>query len=108
MPDNIFLLAYLDGQPVGYARLLEHEAPAGMGEGPAVEIVRIYAEQSAIGKGVGKSLMQYALDLAREKGKQAKIAKFHLTVTMFQRMMVLVPRDSWKQRISQDVANLEH
>jgi GNAT superfamily N-acetyltransferase len=69
MPGNIFLLAYLDGQPVGYARLLEHEAPPGMGEGPAAEIVRIYAEQSAIGKGVGKSLMQYALDLAREKGK---------------------------------------
>jgi GNAT superfamily N-acetyltransferase len=69
MPDNIFLLAYLGGQPVGYARLLAHEAPPGVGEGPAIEIVRIYAEQSAIGKGVGKSLMQYALDLAREIGK---------------------------------------
>jgi len=69
MPDNIFLLACLDGQPVGYARLLAHEAPQGMGEGPAIEIVRIYAEQSAIGKGVGKALMQHALDLAREEGK---------------------------------------
>jgi GNAT superfamily N-acetyltransferase len=70
MTGNIFLLAFLDGQPVGYARLLEHEPPPQMGEGPAIEIVRIYAEQSAIGKGVGKALMQYALDLAREKEKK--------------------------------------
>src|SRR5882762_3953584 len=56
--DNIFLLAYLDGEPVGYARLLEHEPPPEMGQGPAIEILRIYAEQSAIGKGVGKALMQ--------------------------------------------------
>ena len=69
-PDNIFLLAYLDEQPVGYARLLAHEAPPEMGEGPALEIVRIYAEQTAIGKGVGKALMQYTLDLARENGKR--------------------------------------
>jgi GNAT superfamily N-acetyltransferase len=30
--------------------------------------VRIYAEQSAIGKGVGAALMQYSIDLGREKG----------------------------------------
>jgi ribosomal protein S18 acetylase RimI-like enzyme len=70
MPGNIFLLAYLEGQPAGYARLLEHELPQGAGEGPAIEIVRIYAERSAIGKGVGKALMQYAIDLGREKGKK--------------------------------------
>jgi len=70
MPDNIFLLAYLDGQPVGYARLLEHDPPPGIGEGPGIEIVRIYAEQSVIGKGIGKALMQYAIDLGREKGKK--------------------------------------
>jgi len=70
MPGNIFLLAYLGEEPVGYARLLEHASPQGMGEGPAMEIVRIYAEQSAIGKGVGKALMQYTIDLGREKGKK--------------------------------------
>lgn len=71
-PGNIFLLAYLDGQPAGYARLLEHAAPPGMdvSDGPSIEIVRIYAEQHAIGKGVGAALMQYAIDLAREKGKK--------------------------------------
>lgn len=68
MPGNIFLLACLDGQPVGYARLLEHAPPPEIGEGQGIEIVRIYAEQSAIGKGVGAALMQYSIDLGREKG----------------------------------------
>jgi len=69
-PGNIFLLAYLDTALVGYTRLLEHEPPPEMGLGPAIEIVRLYAEQSAIGKGVGSALMQAAIDLGREKGKQ--------------------------------------
>ncbi|MDO6434651.1 GNAT family N-acetyltransferase [Flavitalea sp. BT771] len=69
-PGNIFLLAYLGTNPVGYARLLEHEAPPEMGQGPAIELVRLYAEQSAIGKGVGSALMQSAVDLGRGKGKK--------------------------------------
>jgi len=68
-PGNIFLLAYLGDAPVGYMRLLEHEPPPEMEQEPAIEIVRIYSEQPAIGKGVGKALMQYALDLARKIGK---------------------------------------
>src|SRR6187399_2879922 len=46
-PGNTFLLAYLDGQAVGYARLLEHAPPPELGEGLALEIVRIYAEKTA-------------------------------------------------------------
>jgi ribosomal protein S18 acetylase RimI-like enzyme len=41
-----------------------------MGQGPAIEIVRLYAEQSAIGKGVGSALMRSVVDLGREKGKK--------------------------------------
>jgi len=70
MPGNTFLLAYLQRQPVGYVRLLEHDPPPDIGDGPAIEIVRIYAEQSAIGKGVGAALMSASLDLAREKEKK--------------------------------------
>ena len=69
-PGNIFLLAYINDQPMGYARLMEHAPPPELGEGAALEVVRIYAEKTAIGKGVGRALMQYALDLAREKDKK--------------------------------------
>jgi ribosomal protein S18 acetylase RimI-like enzyme len=70
-PGNTFLLALLDGQqPVGYTRLLEHEPPPGMGEGAGIEIVRLYAEQSVIGKGIGSALMQATVDLALTRGKQ--------------------------------------
>src|SRR5258707_9967870 len=69
-PGNTFLLAWLDGQLVGYTRLQEHEPPPGVGEGPALEIVRLYAEQAVIGKGIGKALMASAIDTARQKRKQ--------------------------------------
>jgi len=90
-PGNIFLLAYLDGQPAGYAQLKPDSIPASSAinskepaiegsqapvhEHPAagasaMEIYRIYAEQSAIGKGVGKALMHHCLEIAREKGKE--------------------------------------
>jgi ribosomal protein S18 acetylase RimI-like enzyme len=60
---NLFLLAYLDEAPVGYVRLRETALP---GE---IEIARIYALAAAIGKGVGKALMQASIALARSLGK---------------------------------------
>ncbi|HWK05276.1 MAG TPA: GNAT family N-acetyltransferase [Puia sp.] len=76
-PENLFLLAYLEDQPVGYAQLRDRPilpglegAPAEEPEGePAMEIVRLYAEQSTIGKGIGKALMTRCLEIAREKQK---------------------------------------
>lgn len=69
-PGNIFLLAYLDDTLAGYARLQDNSQPTEMGGETAIEIVRIYSEQTAIGKGVGKALMEKALSIAREKKKE--------------------------------------
>jgi ribosomal protein S18 acetylase RimI-like enzyme len=69
-PGNIFLLAYLDGVLVGYTRLQDNNQPAEFGDESSIEIVRIYSEQSAIGKGVGRALMESCLSIAREKNKQ--------------------------------------
>src|ERR1700743_3807816 len=52
---NTFLLAYMDNQPVGYARLYEtKESPKELTGAEAIEIARLYCEKQAIGKGVGK------------------------------------------------------
>ena len=63
MGEGIFMLAYIDEEPVGYARLrvknnLAHEH--------AIEIARIYALEKAIGKGVGKALMLECINKANE------------------------------------------
>ena len=76
-PENLFLLAYLEEQLVGYAQLRDRPIPPGLegasaeapeGE-PAMEIIRLYAEQSTIGKGIGKALMTRCLEITREKQK---------------------------------------
>src|ERR1700744_416167 len=55
---NTFLLAYMDNQPVGYARLYEtKEPPKELSGSETIEIARLYCEKQAIGKGVGKALM---------------------------------------------------
>ncbi len=79
-PANTFLVAEVadgiaeaaDGAPrplaVGYARLAENPAPGVVpGERP-LELVRLYAEASWVGRGVGSALMQRALQIAAERG----------------------------------------
>jgi diamine N-acetyltransferase len=64
---NIFLLAYCDDQLAGYVKLREGKKPSSLGNVAAVEIARLYAVQSMIGKGVGSALMQRSIDIARQK-----------------------------------------
>lgn len=70
-PGNIFLLAYVDDQLAGYVRMLEGFPPADLQDLPTIEIARIYAVQDAIGKGVGKALMQRCIDIAIERKKRS-------------------------------------
>src|SRR6187399_3234096 len=62
---NIFLLAYDGNDPVGYARMRENNIPPELGTDRAIEVARIYAVQHAIGKGIGRELMQKCIDIAR-------------------------------------------
>ena len=64
---NIFLLAYEGDKPIGYVRMRENNIPPELGIDRAIEVARIYAVQTAIGKGVGSVLMQKCIDIAREK-----------------------------------------
>jgi len=70
VPGNIFLLAYLGDQPAGYAFLCEKTPPPGLENVRTIEIGRLYAEQFAIGRGVGQALMQRCLEIAIKKGKE--------------------------------------
>ncbi len=69
-PGNIFLLAYYEGQIVGYVLLVETNNRTEFGNANAIEIARIYSEQKTIGKGIGKALMQKCIEIAKEKRKK--------------------------------------
>jgi ribosomal protein S18 acetylase RimI-like enzyme len=59
---NIFLIALINNEVAGYARLREKDADS-------IEIARIYAATIMIGKGVGKTLMEESVRIARNKKK---------------------------------------
>jgi diamine N-acetyltransferase len=67
---NTFLLAY-DGYAVaGYAKIRDDRVPVSMGNVSALEIARLYAMTSQIGKGVGSQLMQACFKIAEQKKKE--------------------------------------
>ncbi len=70
-PVTVFLIAQVGDALAGYAKLRLAEAPAYvLGERPA-EIVRIYADQPWIGRGVGSALMGSGLAALGERGYDA-------------------------------------
>ncbi len=69
-PGNFFLLAFEGISPVGYVRLKEGAQIPEFGKKTAIEIARIYATRSSIGKGVGRALMQSSIETAKEMKKE--------------------------------------
>jgi GNAT superfamily N-acetyltransferase len=67
-PRNAFLLAEVESQPVGYVRLREGPSPPVVFGSRPLEIVRFYAVEAWIGRGVGATLMKACLDLAAQEG----------------------------------------
>ncbi|MDX2048604.1 MAG: GNAT family N-acetyltransferase [Chitinophagaceae bacterium] len=67
---NVFLAAYDEGQLMGYVKMRKTINPPELGNVKAIEIARIYAATSSIGKGIGKALMQKTIDVAKEMGKE--------------------------------------
>ncbi len=69
-PSCYFFTALIDGKLAGYLKLQEGEEHPQLGGKPAIEIARIYADTSFIGAGVGKALMQCALEQAALRKKE--------------------------------------
>jgi len=67
-PNNIFLIAESEGHPIGYAQLILQSKDDSLAGTNPLEILRIYASQEYIGKGVGKELMQAAISEAQQRG----------------------------------------
>ena len=69
-PENIFLLAFEGREVAGYVKLRDSRHPDSLGNCAAMEIARLYAMTSMIGKGVGKKLMEESIRIALGKGKE--------------------------------------
>jgi diamine N-acetyltransferase len=67
---NIFLVAGLEGETVGYARLRDVPNPPELNGLTSIELARIYSVQSRIGKGVGSALMEKCIEVAAQQKKQ--------------------------------------
>jgi len=67
--ENIFLLAYVNDEVAGYAKLRDSRVPISLGSKNAIEVARLYAMSGMIGKGIGKELMSHCIDIARQKEK---------------------------------------
>lgn len=69
-PWQLFFLAYINNEPVGYVKLRDGTVPVQLDIRSSLEIARIYAVRSKIGKGIGKKLMQTCHEIAKQKGKK--------------------------------------
>lgn len=67
-PLSYFILAYVDEEPAGYAKMKENVLPPGVSSAKAMEIERIYARQEYLGKKIGKALMEYCIGHAAQNG----------------------------------------
>ena len=63
-PRVSYLLAEVEGEAVGFAKLMESQPEAAIHGPRPYELVRIYARKAWIGRGVGAFLMQACLDEA--------------------------------------------
>jgi GNAT superfamily N-acetyltransferase len=69
-PLTVFLIAEIDEEAAGYAKLQAAE-PSDCITGPSpIELVRLYALKDWIGHGIGATLMQACLDEAGRRGYQ--------------------------------------
>jgi ribosomal protein S18 acetylase RimI-like enzyme len=65
-PKSLFLIAEIDGDPAGYAKLIfDTTEPEVIAEWP-VELSRLYSHQKFLGQGVGQALMDACFDKAKE------------------------------------------
>ena len=66
--NHIFLIAKEESRSIGYAQLILNSKEGFITGTNPLEVRRIYATQEYIGKGIGKALMQAAIEEAKQRG----------------------------------------
>jgi GNAT superfamily N-acetyltransferase len=66
---NIFLLAELDGELAGYAKLIIDTIEPGITAEKPIELSRLYSQQKFLGKGVGQALIDASFEWAKSDSR---------------------------------------
>lgn len=69
-PGSTFLIAEVNGQAAGYAKLHDGEPEKGVEGAKPIELVRLYVSRDWLGRGVGEQLMRACIDEARQTGHE--------------------------------------
>ena len=65
---SIFLIAEIDGEPAGYAKIIVGAIEEGITATRPIELNRLYSHQQFLGKGIGQALMDACFERARTDG----------------------------------------
>lgn len=66
--NSLFLIAEIDGDAAGYAKLITGNIEDGVTAERPIELNRLYSHQQFLGKGIGQALMDACLEHARTEG----------------------------------------
>ena len=66
-----FYFALLENEVIGYLKINFSEAQTELNDNSALEVERVYVRNNYHGKGVGQQLLDYAIQLAKQKNMQA-------------------------------------
>ena len=66
---SIFLIAELDGEPAGYAKIIIDSIEEGIAATRPIELNRLYSHQQFLGKGIGQALMDACFERAKADGQ---------------------------------------
>lgn len=66
---STFLVAEIEGELAGYAKLIVDSIESGIAAECPVELSRLYSQQKFIGKGVGQTLMDACFEWAKNDGR---------------------------------------
>ena len=67
--ESIFLIAELDGEPAGYAKIIIDALEPGISAERPVELNRLYSHQQFLGKGIGQALMDACLVRSKQENR---------------------------------------